>query len=99
MNSFLLSLLKYHRIGTLIGTPSSGGYMCSDASREAVLKNTGLRLRYSTHAFKTAVEGQKPGIGIEPDILVEWSLEDYIVGNDPVLAAAVEATRMGTGDN
>lgn len=44
MNSFLLSLLKYHRIGTLIGTSSSGGYMCSDASREATLKNTGLIL-------------------------------------------------------
>ena len=92
MNSFLLSLLEYHRIGTLIGTPSSGGYMCSDASREKTLKNTGLRLRYSTQAFKTAVEGQKAGIGIEPDIFVEWSLEDYLSGNDPVLAAAVEAS-------
>lgn len=91
MNSFLLSLLEYHRIGTLIGTPSSGGYMCSDASREATLKNTGLRLRYSTQVFKTAVEGQKAGVGIEPDILVEWGLEDYMSGDDPVLTAAVEA--------
>jgi C-terminal processing protease CtpA/Prc len=65
--------------------------MCSDASREAALKNTGLRLRYSTQVFKTAVEGQKAGVGIEPDILVEWGPEDYMSGDDPVLTAAVEA--------
>lgn len=90
MNSFLISLLKYHEIGTLVGAPSSGSYICSDASRSTVLKNTGIRFRYSTAVFRTAVEGQESGIGIEPDIRVEWTLEDYLAGNDPVLAAALE---------
>lgn len=89
MNSFLLSLLQYHGIGTFVGARSSGGFMCSDSSRNAVLSNTGLRLRYSTDIFKTAVEGQEEGIGIEPDMYIEWTIEDYIEGNDPVLSAAL----------
>jgi C-terminal processing protease CtpA/Prc len=88
MNSFLLSLLTYHNIGTVVGTPSSGGYMCSDASKNAALRNTGLRLRYSTQAFQTAVDGQTPGIGIEPDIRVARTIEDYLKQHDPVLEAA-----------
>lgn len=93
MTGFLLSLLKYHGIGTLVGAKSSGGFQCSDASRNAVLQNTGLRLRYSTEVFKTAVAGQEPGMGIEPTIPVAWSVEDYIEGNDPVLSAALADTR------
>ncbi len=90
MNSFLLSLLKYHEIGTLYGAQSSGGYMCSDASINAVLKNTGLRLRYSTQIFSTRVENLPSGRGIEPDVSVDWSISDYITGSDPVLAAVLK---------
>jgi C-terminal processing protease CtpA/Prc len=89
MNSFLLSILTHHNIGTVVGRSSSGGYMCSDASKNAALRNTGLRLRYSTQVFKTAVDGQTPGIGIEPDIHVTTSIEDYLAQHDPVLEAAL----------
>lgn len=89
MNSFLISLLKYHHIGTLIGATTSGGYKCSDASRNATLRNTGLRLRYSTAVFKTDVEGFKAGIGIDPDIFVERTLVDYLNNDDPFLQAAL----------
>ncbi len=91
MNGFLLSLLKHHGIGTLIGARSSGGFACSDASMLVTLRNTGLRLRYSTLAFSVAVEGQKAGIGVEPDLAVDWTLEDYLAKRDPVMAAALEA--------
>lgn len=90
MNSFLLSLLKYYKIGILVGAKSAGGYMCSDASMNAVLRNTGIRLRYSTDVFKTAVEGFPAGEGIEPDISIEWTIEDYVSGSDPVMKAVRE---------
>jgi len=89
MNGFLLSLLKYHKIGTLIGAASSGGYRCSDASRETTLPATGLRLIYSTRAFSVAVEGQESGVGVAPDIAVSPTLEDWISGRDPVLETAL----------
>lgn len=91
MNGFLLSLLKYHGIGTLIGARSSGGFACSDASMLFTLRNTGLRLRYSTLAFSVAVEGQEAGKGVEPDLAVDWTLEDYLAKCDPVMAAALVA--------
>ena len=91
MNSFLVSLLKYHHIGTLIGAATSGGYKCSDASINTTLRNTGLRLRYSTAVFQTAVEGFEDGIGIEPDIYVQWALAHYLNGDDPVLDAALRS--------
>lgn len=90
MNSFLLSLLKYHKIGVLIGAKSSGGFMCSDASMNAVLKNTGIRLRYSTDVFKTKVEGFPAGEGIGPDISIEWTIDDCVNGNDPVMKSVLE---------
>jgi len=90
MNSFLLSLLKYHKIGILVGAKSAGGYMCSDASMNAVLRNTGIRLLYSTDVFKTAVEGFPTGEGVEPDISIEWTIEDYVSGSDPVMKAVRE---------
>jgi C-terminal processing protease CtpA/Prc len=94
MNGFLLSLLKYHEIGMLIGAASSGGYKCSDASKTVTLRNTGIRLRYSTAVFQSAVEGFKEGTGIEPDIRVEWTADDYIHGNDPVLKAALHSAGL-----
>ncbi|MDX9958539.1 MAG: S41 family peptidase, partial [Spirochaetia bacterium] len=88
MNSFLISLLRYHGIGTLVGSATAGSWACSDAARGATLAATGLRLRYSTQAFYTAVDGQEPGIGILPDVPVAWTLADHLAGRDPVLAAA-----------
>ncbi|MBU0927938.1 MAG: hypothetical protein KKA67_09330 [Spirochaetes bacterium] len=91
MSGFLLSLLKYHGIGTLVGAPSSGGYQCSDASMETTLRETGLRLRYSTQVFGTAVSGQEAGIGVQPDLRVDWTLQDYLGDGDPALAAALRS--------
>lgn len=89
MNAFLLSLLRHHGIGTLVGAQSSGGHACSDASVDAVLRNTGLRVRYSTRVFSTAVEDQEPGIGLAPDIPVDWTIDGYLSGRDPVMEAAL----------
>jgi len=93
MNSFLLCVLKYNKIGTLVGAPSSGGHVCSDASKEVVLRNTGLRVTYSTRIFTTAVDYQERGIGLSPDIRVDWTVEDYLAGRDPVMEAALNTTK------
>jgi hypothetical protein len=98
MNSFLISLLRHHGIGTLVGSATAGSWACSDAAREATLKATGLRLKYSTQAFHTAVQGQESGIGIAPDVPVAWTLEDHLAGRDPVLAAALALAEIPSAD-
>jgi C-terminal processing protease CtpA/Prc len=94
MNGFILSLLKYHGIGTLVGAPSSGGFRCSDSSMNAVLKETGIRVRYSTAMYEVAVSGMEPGIGVAPDILVVPTLDDYLSGRDAALEAALGAAGL-----
>ncbi|MGD8114145.1 MAG: S41 family peptidase [Sphaerochaetaceae bacterium] len=94
MTGFLLSLLKEHDIGTLYGVKSSGGNKCSDASRNRVLRNTGLRLRYSTDIFQSAVESIPQGEGVQSDIVVNMTIADYLSLNDPVLNAVLE--RIGS---
>jgi hypothetical protein len=98
MNSFLISLLRHHGIGTLVGSSTAGSWSCSDAARGATLKATGLRLKYSTQAFYTAVQGQESGIGIAPDVPVAWTLEDHLAGRDPVLAAALALAGTSLAD-
>ena len=89
MNGFLLALLKYHTIGTLVGSPSSGGYRCSDSSVNEQLRVTGLRVRYSTAAYEVAVRDMPSGIGVTPDLAVQPTLEDLVSGHDYALAAAL----------
>lgn len=89
MNGFLLALLKYHGIGTLVGAPSSGGYRCSDSSMDEALRVTGIRVRYSTAAYQVAVRAMQAGIGVVPDLVVSPTLADYLSGRDYTLEAAL----------
>ena len=89
MNGFMLALLKYHGIGTLVGAPSSGGYRCSDSSMDEALRVTGIRVRYSTAAYEVAARDMQAGIGVEPDLVVRPTLADYLSGRDYTLEAAL----------
>lgn len=84
----LLALLKYQRVGTLIGQESGGSFACTDSSQNFVLPNTKIQLRTSTKVWKVAVEGLTPGRGIMPDYEVVPAMEDYIGEKDVVLEFA-----------
>ncbi len=92
----LCSLLKYHQIGTFIGDETGGSFVCTDGSRNIVLKNTRLRLRYSTQAFQTAVSGLTPGRGIIPDYYVFPSIQDYLNRNDVEKDYAIKLIQDGS---
>lgn len=86
----LLSLLKYHNIGTLVGEEAGGGFLCTDASKETTLRNTKLRLYSSTMVFRAAAQGQVEGRGIMPDYEVIYTLDDYLNGTDPIRNKALQ---------
>jgi hypothetical protein len=46
------------------------------------LKNSGIRLHYSTAVWKTAVTGLLPGRRIMPDKFVTATIEDYLNQKD-----------------
>lgn len=86
-----VSLLKYNKVGTLIGEPTGSSYRCTATQKKIILKNTDINYIYSTEIFKTAVEGMEGTPSIEPDIFVSKTIDDYIKHRN---AARLEAIRL-----
>jgi C-terminal processing protease CtpA/Prc len=82
------SLLKYHGVGTFIGTETGSTYTCNAAVRVFPLKNTKIGLKIATGSFAAAVEGLPKDRGIIPDRHVKTRLEDMKAGKDMVLEYA-----------
>jgi hypothetical protein len=78
----IVALLKYHKIGTLIGSELGCTYTCNDNSISVVLKNTGNIARVARNVFAVAVEGMKADRGVLPDHPVAFSVDDLINGVD-----------------
>ena len=85
----LCALLKYHKVGTFIGTETGGTYECNDASQEIHLRNTRLRLFVPRMTFTAAVRDMPRYAGVLPDIAVEPRVADYLAGKDPVKERAL----------
>lgn len=92
----LLALLRYHRLGTLIGEESAASYTCNDNSVNATLPGTGAVLRVARSEFRVAVEGLALGRGVTPDRTIVPPIEDVLAGRDPVMDAAITAPRGRT---
>ncbi len=75
---------------TLMGGPSGGG---SGRSIPYLLPNSGLEVRLSSMASFRPDGRLYDGRGIEPDVLMQPVLEDYLGSGDSVLEAAVARLR------
>jgi C-terminal processing protease CtpA/Prc len=85
----MLSLLHCHRRGLIVGEESGGSTACNDASKEHVLKHTGLRLNLPRGTFATSAQCLPYGRGIPPDIEVQPTIHDLIAGRDAVMEKAI----------
>ncbi|MBN1558735.1 hypothetical protein JW998_00695 [candidate division KSB1 bacterium] len=88
-----LSLLKYHKIATLIGEESGGSFTCNDGSIQLPLPHTKIILNVPQIRFQTAVIGFKQGEPSLPDFVVKPTLEDFIAGRDAVLDYTLQLIR------
>jgi hypothetical protein len=77
-------LLKYHKIGALVGTETGGTFECNDASHLVNLWNTRLKLYVARMTFTAAVQGLTETTGIKPDYPVQPRIEDIISGRDTI---------------
>lgn len=84
------SLLKYHKIGRLIGSETGGAHICNESHKIIELKNTRLRLQVARSSFGTAVEGLQQRQGIRPDDLIEQTISEFQQGIDPVMDYAIK---------
>ena len=70
---------------TLVGTASNGR---SDNSRNFVLDNSGLPVRLSTMASFQKTGEKHDTVGIQPDIVIEAQISDWLEQSDTVLDRA-----------
>jgi len=90
-NAHFCSLLKYHKIGTIVGTASGGTYTCN-AGKNGIqhLDNAGIQLYFGRSSFSTAVEGMDKSKPIEPDFYIIENYRDFLNGKDMFMIKAME---------
>lgn len=89
------ALLKYHKIGTFVGTETGATYTCNAATREVHLKHTRFIVTLSRQSFAAAVEGFTKTRGIIPDYPFQPTIDDLIAGRDAVLEYAMKLIETG----
>jgi hypothetical protein len=92
----LCALLRYHGVGTFVGTETAGTYTCNDASRTIELRHTRFRFKSARMTFQVAVEGLPRNRGISPDYLVEPQVSDWVSGGDAIMDFTLNL--IGEGD-
>jgi hypothetical protein len=89
----LLGLLKYHKIGILVGEESGATYICYDAHNSFLLKNTRFQVSVARGTFASAVHGLPKDRGVLPDISVSLAPQDMAAGIDTVLEHTLSLIR------
>ena len=89
-NGHFCSLLKYHQIGKLVGSPTGATYMCNAGkNRIKTLKNSEIMLYFGRSTYATAVKDMDKTQPIFPDYPVEQTLVDFLADRDTVLEYAL----------
>ena len=89
-NGHFSALLKYHKIGKFVGTPSGSTYKCNAGKNtEFTLDKTSLILTLGRSTYAAAVEGMDKAKPIMPDFPVQVTYRDFLDGKDPYLETAI----------
>lgn len=90
-NGHFCALLKYHKIGKFIGTPSGATYKCNcGKNTEFRLRNSQMIITIGRGTYSAAVKDMDKTAPIMPDIYVHESYDDFVEGRDMSLEKASE---------
>lgn len=90
-NGHLCALLKYHKIGKFVGTPSGATYKCNAGKNiEKALDNTSIILTFGRTTYAAAVEGMDKTKPIMPDHYVEETYRGYLSMKDLYMETALQ---------
>ncbi len=84
------AFFKYNKLGTIVGSETGGSYVCTDSSKDMVLKNTRMRLHYSTLVYELNVDGLPKNRGIEPDITIKEDINTILNNRDPQMERSLK---------
>ena len=89
-NGHFCALLKYHRIGKFVGTPSGSTYKCNAGKNtEVQLDKTSVILTLGRSTYAAAVKGMDKAQPIMPDYPVGETYRDFLAGRDVYREAAM----------
>jgi len=93
-NGYFGSLLKYHRLGAFVGTPSGSTYKCNAGKNmEVTLDHTSMILTLGRNTYAAAVDGMDKSKPIMPDHLVQETYRDFLDGRDVYMETALNLIR------
>ena len=84
-NGHFCALLKFHKIGRLVGEEGGSTYKCNARVEEFPLGNTHLIVNIAQETYSAAVEDMDKTKGVEPDYYVEQNYKDFLNGDDTVI--------------
>jgi hypothetical protein len=85
----IVALIKYHKIGKIIGSEHGCTFTCNDNSTQIYLKNTGHLANIARSTFAVAVDGMRADQGVMPDLPVAFSVANFINGVDTEMEFAL----------
>jgi hypothetical protein len=88
-----LAIVKYHKLGTMVGEETCGSYSCNDNGKPYVLPNTKLIFQCPGSTYTVATKGIKRGNGIIPDYTISPTIDDIVKGKDTVMDFALDMFR------
>jgi hypothetical protein len=91
-NGHFCALLKYHGLGTFIGTPSGATYKCNAGKNtEFRLGHTQMILTIGRSTYAAAVQNMDKSAPIMPDVYVHETYKDFLECKDVAMDAAFHA--------
>ncbi len=89
-NGHFCALLKYHKIGKIVGSPSGATYKCNAGrDTEITLDNSRIILTFGRNTFAVAVTGMDKTKPIMPDYPVQVTYKDFLNGRDVYMKKAL----------
>ena len=82
-----LALVKYHKLGEIVGDIPGGSYTCSDEAQLWKMPNSGIQFTIARTVFTAAVQGYRTGDQVIPDHTVKPTLSDLLGNKDTVMEA------------
>ncbi len=90
-NGHFCALLKYHRIGKFVGTPSGSTFKCNAGKNtEVKLDKTSIILTLGRSTYAAAVQGMDKAQPLMPDYPVQETYRNFLDGKDVYKEAALE---------
>lgn len=84
--SDLAGICKYHKIATIVGTPTGGSIHCTGNSIEFVLPNSGIKYQIATDKFVVpTTDDTEMFDAVYPDVYIAPTRMDLINNTDPII--------------